>query len=283
MRTQVSMSDSVKAGEREPAAPGAEIIAPLHTPAGGEPLTMSSVEIAKLTRKRHDHVMRDVKSMLAALTMDAPSFGGVYTGGNGEQRPCFKLPKRECLILVSGYSVELRAKIIDRWLELEAREAARLPAISLFDDPVAAARAWADECERRRNAEKMLATAQPKAAFFDRYMESEGVYPLRTAAKIVAPKSPNRFFRSVIRQMVYSQSGGFLPYQQHINDGLMKVNIRSNGRPRAVFTAAGINFLDKRRGNFRLPLQAQQWRAEVSVEHAEPTQALACLTDHPAA
>ncbi|OPB29625.1 phage regulatory protein, rha family [Bartonella sp. WD12.1] len=87
-------------------------------------LTMSSREIAKLCGKRHDHVMRDIKKMLEEL--NAPKFGVVNFVGNyfdkkGESRPCYNLPKRECLILISGYSTVLRAKIIDRWMELESQ------------------------------------------------------------------------------------------------------------------------------------------------------------------
>lgn len=92
---------------------------------------MSSQDIAELTGKRHDNVVRDIRAMLDGLELDRLSFEGVYLAGNGERRSCFNLPKRECLILVSGYSVALRAKIIDRWAELErivaATEAARRP------------------------------------------------------------------------------------------------------------------------------------------------------------
>ncbi|MHC2104109.1 Rha family transcriptional regulator [Methylobacterium sp. CM6246] len=88
---------------------------------GAMPLTMSSLEIAERTGKRHDNVMADIRNMLEELGEGAAlSFQGSYRGGNGRDLPCFDLPQRECLILVSGYSIELRARIIDRWQELEA-------------------------------------------------------------------------------------------------------------------------------------------------------------------
>ncbi|RYG87457.1 MAG: hypothetical protein EON59_07350 [Alphaproteobacteria bacterium] len=81
---------------------------------------MSSVEIADVTGKAHKHVLADVRRMLIKLEIQPAEFSARYTDAKGEARECFNLPKRETLILVSGYSVEMRAKIIDRWLELEA-------------------------------------------------------------------------------------------------------------------------------------------------------------------
>ena len=88
---------------------------------------MSSVEIAQRTGKRHDHVLRDIREMLDELYPEggAPKFGGSYLSEQNKPQPCFNLPKRECIILASGYSVNLRAAIIDRWQELEDAEAQR--------------------------------------------------------------------------------------------------------------------------------------------------------------
>lgn len=85
--------------------------------------TMDSREIAELTEKRHDHVIRDIETQLD----NHPKFGAVYLAGNNEERKCYKLPYRETMILISGYKVELRAKIIDRWIELEKQNFIKLP------------------------------------------------------------------------------------------------------------------------------------------------------------
>lgn len=89
----------------------------------GAPVTMSSREIAELTGKQHGHVMRDILAMLVELHGEGgvSSFGDTHTNHqNGQKYPIYRLPKRETMILVSGYSITIRAKIIDRWQELEA-------------------------------------------------------------------------------------------------------------------------------------------------------------------
>ena len=88
-------------------------------------MTMSSLEIAKLTGKEHRNVLADIRTMLNELEIPTAEFSAVYKADNKQTYECFNLPKRECMILVSGYSIKLRAAIIDRWQELE--DAQRTP------------------------------------------------------------------------------------------------------------------------------------------------------------
>lgn len=94
-------------------------------------LTMSSREIATLCGKRHDNVMADIRKMLDKLDIYAPDFSGTFITEQGNQYECFNLPKRECLILISGYNVKIRTKIIDRWQDLEQGKAKLLPQTKL--------------------------------------------------------------------------------------------------------------------------------------------------------
>lgn len=66
--------------------------------------------------------MRDIRTMLVELHGEGGVLSFEHTlvnSQNGQSYPIFNLLKRETLNLVSGYSVGMRAKIIDRWQELE--------------------------------------------------------------------------------------------------------------------------------------------------------------------
>lgn len=86
--------------------------------------SMDSREIARLTGKDHRNVRRDIETQLSQIDGGVLRFENTYRHEqNGQVYKFYRLPYRETMILVSGYSVELRAKVIDRWMELERENA----------------------------------------------------------------------------------------------------------------------------------------------------------------
>lgn len=81
--------------------------------------TMSSLEIAELTGKLHKNVMRDIKKILNEVEIDTLKFELIYRDISGREQMRFELPKRECDLIIAGYSAKYRLAIIDRWVELE--------------------------------------------------------------------------------------------------------------------------------------------------------------------
>ena len=81
---------------------------------GADVRTMSSREIAELTGKQHKHVLEDVRKMLEDLDLSSAGFAAQYKDSTGRTLPCFNLPKRETLILVTGYSIPVIVRSIDR-------------------------------------------------------------------------------------------------------------------------------------------------------------------------
>ena len=173
---------------------------------------MSSREIAELCDKRHDNVMADIRKMLNELGLYAPDFSGTYTTEQGNQYECFNLPKRECLILVSGYNLKLRTKIIDRWQELEQATTPRLPQTYLE-----ALRALADEVEAHEHTQQQLAIAEPKVQYFDKLVERNLLTNFTTTAKEFGVKRKDLIDYLLDNGYIYrDQRGNLLPYAVHV-------------------------------------------------------------------
>ncbi len=173
-------------------------------------LTMSSVEIAQLCEKRHDHVMRDARLMLEELEIQSPHFWGDYTDSKGRTYPCLYLPKDLTLTLIAGYNVKLRKRIIDRWQELEAQQAVQLP--QTFAE---ALRLAADLEEQKQTLLLENQRMKPKAAFVEHYVEVGTTKSLRETAKILKMPEKAMIQRLVEDRILYRQSNNLLPYQKY--------------------------------------------------------------------
>lgn len=100
-------------------------------------VTMTSVEIAKLTGKEHRSVLRDIRVMFEELEIDLHRFVQIEKFANNREREIYALPEEECMILVSGYSTKLRQIIVKEWMALKnaaAAAAAPAPTINLQAD-----------------------------------------------------------------------------------------------------------------------------------------------------
>jgi phage regulator Rha-like protein len=115
---------------------------------------MTSVEIAELTGKQHKHVMADIVKMLEQLQIQPAEFSAGYTDQQGKPRPCFSLPPREVKILITGYDVVRRAKVIDRLEQLETGVRPK--------NFVQALRAYADEVEQKERLQLQLQATEVK-------------------------------------------------------------------------------------------------------------------------
>ena len=114
---------------------------------------MTSLQIAEVTGKRHDAVLRDIRNILDKGA-NAHNFVAVdYKDKKGEVRPMFELTPKGCLILASGYDVILREKIINKLEEYQQKERANMIALPNFEDPAEAAMAWAKEYRDKKAAQ----------------------------------------------------------------------------------------------------------------------------------
>jgi hypothetical protein len=84
-------------------------------PEANKPETMSSLEIAQLTGKRHADVIRDIKNMLEQLNIDERNFASIYLDAYKREKPCYNLNEELTLTLTSGYSIPQRHAIIREW------------------------------------------------------------------------------------------------------------------------------------------------------------------------
>ena len=225
---------------------------------------MSSREIAELCNKRHDNVMADIKKMLSELSLAAPEFSGTafVDGPNNSKREIqvFNLLKRETLILVSGYNIELRARIIDRWAELESQAQHQpLDPMQTLSDPNALRGLLLGYSEKVITLEAKVDEMQPDVDAFDRIAKADGSLCLTDTAKALQMRPKDFISLLNQKQWIYKRTGSahYVGYQDKVQSGYLEHKVtevsRSDGSSKITeqvrVTPKGLTKLSRLLGN----------------------------------
>lgn len=207
--------------------------------AGGEPLTMSSREIAELLGARHDSVKRSIESLVMRAVFTRPQSVDVpETGGNGRvyTTHVYLLDKRSSLIVVAQLSPEFTARVVDRWQELEAQVAKAPKHLPLYQPQTRVEQVLlqlAEEQEQRAiAAEDKLAIAEPKAEALDALADADGTFTLTAAAKNFGISPRKEFIRVLVEWGVLyqrSKNSPLLPAEWALQRGYFVVRTENRG------------------------------------------------------
>ena len=127
---------------------------------------ITSIEISEITGKQHSNILRDIRNLVSQIKeIDGFNFELVnYLDSKGEIRPMYSLTKKDCLLLSSGYDALLRAKIINRWEELELKNMPKFDIPKTLSSALMLAAKQAEQIEKQ---EALLLEQAPKVDFYE--------------------------------------------------------------------------------------------------------------------
>ncbi|EJB8451425.1 DNA-binding protein [Vibrio parahaemolyticus] len=198
-------------------------------------MTMSSREIAELTKKDHKNVLRVIRSLIDGQVLVA-QIEPLKFEYRGQLFDYFELGKRDSLVVVARLSPEFTAAVVDRWQELEKKSQVSVPAT--FAEALQLAANQAKELEAKN---QQLAIAAPKAEFADAVAGADKGVLLGQFAKTVG-LGPIAIFR-ILRELKIFMSRGSsynLPYQEFVERGYFTVKqgtYETNSETRISHTA----------------------------------------------
>lgn len=153
---------------------------------------MTSKEIATITGKPHNDVLKAIRAMEPAwYKITEGNFSlSEYTDSTGRKLPMYKLTKTECLYIATKFNDEARAKLVIRWEELETKERQTVPALP--QTYLEALKALVLSEEQKQVLALENESMKPKADYFDTLVERGSNLNLRDTAKMIGVSE--RFF-----------------------------------------------------------------------------------------
>ncbi|MEX9565819.1 phage antirepressor KilAC domain-containing protein [Morganella morganii] len=214
-------------------------------------VTMSSREIAKLTGKRHDHVCRDIRTILVALIggKDAdyirnPDLGyltnhHVTCNQYDDKSPNsweYNITRRYTEILITGYDIKRRTAVIDRLYELESERRSAPHALPGAKELALMVIQAEEEKERllleNQGLESQVEEMKPDVEALTRIAKSQGSMCVTDAAKQLQVKPKSLFDIMSQCKWIYRRLGTpWIGYQDKIQQGLIEHKVTVITKP----------------------------------------------------
>lgn len=189
---------------------------------------MSSREIADLVEARHNDVITTIHRLFAKnLLRSSRKSRRESTGG----RPIdvYDLTERDTHLVIAGYSDEHRARVIDRWQELESKVVGQLQIPTNFADALQLA---ADVAKQNASLHQVIQQQTPKVQALERLSATEGSICITSAAKQLGI-GPLKLFkwlsdnRWIYRRAAFS---AWSAYQPRLTAGLLEHKLVKVGK-----------------------------------------------------
>ena len=204
----------------------------------GQP-TMTSIELRELinaARKEfgepaveNSHFVKRIEDELEGELGRSKTFRASRTG---TPMKGYDLTLEQCLLVGMRESKAVRRSVL---AELKKRQEV-YPQLPDFTNPVAAARAWADEVEQKQKLQIAYEHAKPAVQFVERYVDGSGLMGFRQVCKKLKAKE-NEFRNFLLGQKImYRLNGRLTAYAQHIDAGRFAVKTGVNDQSGHIFT-----------------------------------------------
>lgn len=205
-------------------------------------VVVNSRDVAEHFGKRRDHVLRDIEEL---IRKDPPKIGEMFhrvetPDSYGRMQKSYYMNRDGFSLLVMGFTgkeaIEWKLKYIEAFSEMEKKLKNPL-ALPNFSNPAEAARAWADEFEKRKQAEALNEANRPKVIFAEAVSTSKDGILVGMLAKLLHQNGVDigqkRLFQWM-RDKGYLMKNGTdknMPTQKARELGLFKVKERAIDNP----------------------------------------------------
>lgn len=250
---------------------------------------MTSLQIAEITGKPHNDVMKAIRKMEPAWErVQEGKFSlmqeEVETNNGGHKmRPYYSLKKEECLYIATKFNDEARAKLIKRWKELEEQSKPSVPQnyLEALESLVKAEKEKQQLALENKQKDETIITISkanvelgnkitemlPKVSYYDRILQSNATMTITQIAQDygMSAIAMNKELESM--RIQHKERGQWILYAQFLKGGYVHSRsvdiIRRDGRHDVKYntewTTKGRLFLyEALKGKGILPLIEQE-------------------------